>query len=482
MERKDFLKVLGVSAATAAVAPSLSYKAMAREKDIPSNRPQPEERKFRSRVIDDYIEYTQSQIKDETLKWMFGNCFPNTLDTTVFQGTFKGKPDTFVITGDIHACWLRDSSAQVWPFMPFVNKDDKLSAMIKGLINRHAASVLLDPYANAFCESTDNFCASFPDDEPRAKNGVFERKWEVDSLCYVIRLAYRYWQETQDTSFMDEDWLNAMNTIVSTFKTEQRKNGGTPYSYARKTSRTTDTSFDNGLGRPFYPCGAICSSFRPSDDSTLWNFLVPSNFFAVKQLENLAVMLTATNKSPATADEARTLANEVRQALLNYAIYNHPSFGKIYCYEFDGLGNQNLMDDANSPSLLSLPYFELVDRNDPIYNNTRQFLLSKKNGWYSEGTAAKGIGSPHTGRDQIWPMSLSMQAMTSEDEDEIMRCLHYLLTTHNNTGFMHESFDNNDPSQYSRAWFAWANGLFGEMVIHVNEKFPRLLRKKILKK
>ncbi|MFA8301131.1 MAG: glycoside hydrolase family 125 protein [Hyphomicrobiales bacterium] len=478
MKRKEFLKMVGVTAAATAVLPSIPLSSFAKRSAIPSKRPPADERRFRSEVIDNYIQDMQGKIADETLAWMFGNCFPNTLDTTVFQGTYKDKPDTFVITGDIHACWLRDSSAQVWPYMDFLTQDENLAAMVKGLINRHSNSVNLDPYANAFCMDEESFCAAFPDDMPRAKNGVFERKWEVDSLCYVIRLSHRYWKETKDTSFMDNDWLLAMDTIVETFKTEQRKDGKTPYSYSRCSDRMTDTSFASGLGRPFHPTGAICSSFRPSDDSTMWNFLVPSNLFAISMLKKLEEMLKSAGKGDDIIPKARTLREEVEKAMKEYAVVKHRHFGKIYCYEFDGLGNHNFMDDANVPSLLSASYLDALDHNDHLYKNTRKFALSDKNGWFFKGTAAEGIGGPHTGYNKIWPMSIAMRGITSDSEKEVEQCIKYLLTTHDNTGFMHESFNMDDPSDYTREWFAWANGLFGEFIIHISRKYPHLLKKK----
>lgn len=478
MERKTFLKLMGLTTASTVIMPSIPLKAWAKSDDYISKRPLPQNRRFRSKVVDDFIATVKRKIKNPKLAWMFENCYPNTLDTTVYPGDRNGKPDTFVITGDIHAMWLRDSSAQVWPYMRFLKEDPELAKMIKGVINRHAYSINLDPYANAFCESDINFCAAFPGDRPRPENGVFERKWEIDSLCYTIRLAHRYYKETNDDSFMDDDWIKAMETIVEVFIAEQRLDGKSKYEYARETDRTTDTSFNNGQGRPFAPVGAICSAFRPSDDSTIWNFLVPSNLFAVRSLRNLAELLDKTENSAVLSNKAKDLAMTVEAAVMKYGTYEHPEFGKMLCYEFDGLGNQNFMDDANVPSLMSLPFLDIMKADDPLYVNTRKYLLSDKNGWFFRGTAAEGQGSPHTGLNKIWPMGIIMRAMTTINEEEINQCLAYLVATDDDKGFMHESFNKDKPSDFTREWFAWANGLFGELVVNVYENHTSLIRRK----
>ncbi len=311
------------------------------------------------------------------------------------------------------------------------------------------------------------------------KPGLHERKWELDSLCYAIRLAYHYWQTTNDTSPFDVDWADAMRLVVKTCREQQRKTGPGPYKFGRETSWSTDTVPGNGYGNPTRPIGLIHSTFRPSDDATVFPFLVPSNWFAVVSLRQVATM-TDTIKPDATfANVCRALADDVEKALIQYAVYTHPKYGKLYALEVDGFGNHLLQDDANVPNLISLPYLGAVSASDPIYKNTRRFSLSADNPYYFRGKAAEGIGSPHTLVNNIWPMSLTMRALTSTDDQEILAQLRQLKKTHANTGFMHESFDKDDPAKFTRKWFAWSNTLFGELILKVVNEKPQLLSKPV---
>ena len=227
---------------------------------------------------------------------------------------------------------------------------------------------------------------------------------------------------------------------------------------------------NDGWGNPVNPVGLIASAFRPSDDATTFQFLVPSNFFAVTSLRKAAEILATVNKKPELAEKCRNLAQEVETALKKYAIFNHPKYGQIYAFEVDGFGNQYFMDDANVPSLLAMPYLGDMDANDPIYQNTRKYVWSKDNPYFFKGTAGEGIGGPHIGYDMIWPMSIMMKAFTSRDEKEIQTCIKMLMDTDAGTGFMHESFNKDNPEKFTRAWFAWQNTLFGELILkQVNE-------------
>ena len=152
-------------------------------------------------------------------------------------------------------------------------------------------------------------------------------------------------------------------------------------------------------------------------------------------------------------------------AINKYAVVKHPKYGKIYAYEIDGYGNHLLMDDANVPSLLSLAYLGDVKLNDKIYQNTRRFVWSEDNPWFFSGKAGQGIGGPHVGYDMVCPMSIMMRAFTSKDDNEIMDCIKTLLTTDAETGFIHESFNKDNASHYTRDWFAWQNTLFGELIL-----------------
>ena len=441
-------------------------KAVAVSTRYASKRPSPEERLFRSNVIEEKIRQVKKLLKHSPyLAWMFENCFPNTLDTTVhYTEDSDGTPDTFVYTGDIHAMWGRDSGAQVWPYLQFANKDKNLKKMIKGVILRQFHNISLDPYANAFNRYPDPN-GGWMKDDCGMKPELHERKYEIDSLCYPLRLAYQYWKVTGDASIFDDLWIDVCQKVLKTFKEQQRKNGRGPYKFLRVTDRQLDTVNNGGWGAPVKPVGLIASVFRPSDDATTLLFLVPSNFMAVTTLKKMADVLTTVNHQPALAKECNDLANEVHNALMKYAIYNHPKYGKIYAYEVDGFGNQLLMDDANVPSLLAMPYLGDVSLDDPIYQNTRRFVWSDDNPYFFKGKAGEGIGGPHIGYDMAWPMSIMMKAFTSTDDKEIKDCIQMLMDTDADTGMIHESFNVNNASDYTRPWFAWQNTLFGELIL-----------------
>lgn len=436
-----------------------------------SQRPKKKERSFESKAVEDQILRVNKLLTNAKLAWMFQNCFPNTLDTTVRYRKTDGEDDCVVYTGDIHAMWLRDSGAQVWPYIQLAEKDPKLKSLLAGVIRRQFKCIIIDPYANAFLDPHDpNPDHQWLDDKTAMKPELHERKWEIDSLCYPIRLAYQYWQVTGDSSIFDDNWLLAIENVLKTFKEQQRKNGVGSYEFQRKTERQLDTRNNNGLGNPVKPVGLIASAFRPSDDATTFQFLVPSNFFAVTSLRKAAEILNEINNDKGQAQECMALADEVEDALKQYATYNHPKYGTIYAFEVDGFGNKLLMDDANVPSLLSMPYLGDIDVNDPIYQNTRKFVWSEDNPYFFRGKAGEGIGGPHIGYDMVWPMSIMMKAFTSQDDEEIKQCIKMLMDTDAGTGFMHESFHKDDAYDFTREWFAWQNTLFGELILKlVNE-------------
>ncbi len=442
-----------------------------------SKRPKRNERKFTSEAVERTIKTVKKSIADEELAWMFENCFPNTLDTTVKFYEKDGKPFTYVITGDIDAMWLRDSSAQVYPYLSLANEDEKLKNMLKGVINKQVECVLLDPYANAFFNDASKV-SEWKNDLAEMKPGIHERKWEVDSLCYVMRLSYSYWKTTGDASVFGADWKKAMLLILQTFREQQRKESKGPYHFQRSNGNPLDTQFAGGYGNPTKKIGLIHSMFRPSDDATFYPFLVSSNMFAVVSLRETAEIFSEILKDENSSAQFRNLAQEVDAAIQKYAVLSHPEAGKIYALEIDGFGNALFMDDANVPNLLSIPYLGYRSKEDKIYQHTRKFSLSKANPWFSEGKFAKGIGGPHIGEHKIWPLGLIMQALTTDDDREIISCLKMLKATHAGTGFIHESFDVDNPKDFTRSWFAWANTLFGELILHLHRTKPEILTQK----
>jgi hypothetical protein len=470
MNRRQFIQSTAIIASGVVAGNGL----LAAETGFPVVRVPADKRKFKSAAVDRTIERVQSSIGNKELGWMFGNCFPNTLDTTVDFGTVDGKPDTYVITGDIDAMWLRDSSAQVSPYLSLMKEDPALQQLIAGVINRQTRCILKDPYANAFYKDASK-TSEWKNDLTDMKPGVHERKWEIDSLCYPIRLAYLYWKTAQDSVPFDEAWQKAIGLTLQTFKEQQRKQGKGSYHFMRRTEWQTDTVPGKGYGNPCRPVGLIHSIFRPSDDATVFPFLVPSNFFAVVSLRQAAEMVEKIRQDKDLAAQCRSLADEVERALREHAIVRHPKAGKVYAFEVDGFGNYYCTDDGNIPSLLSLPYLGAVKPSDPLYLSTRKLLLSSDNPYHCEGKAASGPGGPHVGMDMIWPLGVIMQGLTARTDSEIRECLLTLQRTHAGTGFMHEAFHKDDPKKFTRSWFAWANTIFGELVLKTFHERPQLL-------
>ena len=455
------------AAATLCGAPFLSAQ------QFTSRRPPLAERKFTSDAVEATIARVKKSIADPELAWMFENCFPNTLDTTVRVGEIGGRPDTFVITGDIDAMWLRDSAAQVWPYVALAKDDAKLKTMLAGVVNRQTRCILIDPYANAF-----NFGPTgspWAKDRTRMKPELHERKWEIDSLCYPVRLAHGYWKATGDTSVFNAGWRKAAGLIVQTFREQQRLKDQGPYSFERISAVASDSLPHGGFGNPTKPNGLIHSGFRPSDDACIYPLFIPGNFFAAKSLDQLAEIATAVLHDGAFAGECTAFAAEIRKALALSGAGTHPRRGLIYAYEADGYGNLLFMDDAGVPSLIALPYLGCCSVDDPLYQRTRTFVLSEDNPYFYRGTAGEGLGSPHAGLGMIWPLGIITRALTSRDEKEMAACVKLLRETNAGTGFIHESFSRNDASKFTRKWFAWANTLFGEMILMLHDKHPRLL-------
>ena len=471
MQRRTFIQTTGMAGAGLLMG---NLRGMAAVNAFPVVRTPAEKRNFSSEAIEKAIAEFKLKVKQPELAWLFENCFPNTLDTTVFHTIQDGQPDTYVITGDIDAMWLRDSSAQVWPYLHFIKEDARLQQLVKGVIYHQAGCVLKDPYANAFYNDPGKE-SEWKKDHTKMQPGIHERKWEIDSLCYPIRLAYHYWRITGDVSPFDERWKQSVALILKTFKEQQRKDNDGPYSFERTTSWATDGVAMGGYGYPVKPVGLICSMFRPSDDATIYAYLVPSNFFAVVSLRHAAEMVKQIAKDETLGKELLALASEVDTALQKHAVINHPDYGRIYAYEVNGFGSFNLMDDANVPSLLSLPYLGAVKETDPVYLNTRKMLLSANNPFFFKGAAGEGIGGPHAGKNMIWPLSIIMRGLTSNNDMEIKNCIEMLRKSHAGTGFMHESFHKDDAAKFTRKWFAWANTIFGEFLWKTYKEKPHLL-------
>lgn len=405
---------------------------------------------------------------NEELSEVFEKCFFNTLDTTC---KFENDGSVFVLTGDIPAMWLRDSSAQVMQYLYFLD-DSVVRALFKGVLKRQFQMICIDPYANAFkCKEDDwgqwdglvksNYLPKI----------VWERKFEVDSLCYPLSLIWAYYKKTNDASVFDELFLQAFDIILETFEKERKHSERSEYFFFRKGARKVE---DVGKSDPEGEKGLIWSGFRPSDDECMYHYHIPDNMFAVSVLTKLGEIFKETLNDCPRAERCLCLAKELKELIECYGIVELDG-KKIYVSETDCLGNYHINDDANIPSLLSIPYLEYPFIDKEIYANTRKLILSKRNEYYYEGKILKGIGSPHTPQNRVWPLSIAMQGITSEDEKEIRDCLEMLIASTDGTGYMHEGVDVDDVSKYSRSWFAWANSMFAYFLLNKREIIERLV-------
>ena len=452
-------------------------------------------RRFRSKAVDARIAQLVPMFKDPALAQLFANCWPNTLDTTVHS---VGSNDTFVITGDIDAMWLRDSTNQILPYLPFVSQDTALAGLVHGVIARQAAFITADPYANAF-QMPGSLPSPHIQSDSTSKPGfagtrlagytpiIFERKYEVDSLAAFLKLSGEWFAEVgqrDTTPFQSVTWVNAVATVLDTFteqqaSTQQEDVGAGPvYTFQRTTSQPSD-SLEWGRGAPAGATGLIKTGFRPSDDAAKLPFNIPQNAMAVVALRSVVPALSAVGQT-ALAAKAGALARSVEAAIAKWGTVDHPVAGKVYAYEVDGFGSAYFMDDANVPSLLSLPYLGFKNLSDPLLAATRAGVLSRANPWFFNGSVISGVGSPHTGQGRVWPMSLIVQAWSSDNPSEIEHLLGQLLEVGRCTGLMHESVAVDDAGGYTRAWFAWANSFFGSLVLKVAQEHPSLILKQAL--
>ena len=387
------------------------------------------------------------------LAQLYRNCFPNTIATTIQE---QDDGSLFVITGDIPAMWLRDSAPQVDHYIPLAG-DPEVASIVRRVVEKQFQYVLIDPYANSFNPAPNG--EGHITDIPRNGPWVFERKYEIDSLCYPLWLCYRYWKATGDNAVL-EKLPQVVETVLGVWRTEQHHVEKSPYRFTRTDCPYQDTIHNNGMGAPVAYTGMTWSGFRPSDDACTYGYLIPSNMFAVVVLGYAAEML---GDHPLAA-QALALREEISDGLKKFATVEHPVHGTVYACEVDGMGNYLLMDDANIPSLISAPYLGYTTTDDPIYRQTRKMLLSSDNPYYYEGKCAKGIGSPHTPPHYVWHMALAMQGMTSDDKEEMKAILDMLTNCDGGTGYMHEGFHVDDPTVFTRPWFTWPDSLFCEFV------------------
>lgn len=394
----------------------------------------------------------------------FGRTLIRCLDDTLAR-TVRPMPDgtAFVVTGDIPAMWLRDSSTQMMPYLALLQDNPALQDLVLAVLNRQFQQIARDPYANAF-NAEPSGRAHDPDDlceDPL----VWEEKYEVDSLAFPLLLAHRFWSATGRTDHVPQA-IRTARAVIGVWRTEQDHERLSSYRFRRRNCPQSDTLPNAGRGTPVARTGMTWSGFRPSDDACRYGYNVPANLCAAAALDGAAELARLVRETE-LAEDAVELAADLRAATMRHGTVHHPEFGLIYAYEVDGRGNSLLMDDANMPGLLSLPLVANIPATDSVYLATRRFVLSPANPTWHRGTAAEGIGSPHTPDEHIWPIALAVQGLTSEDRTERIHALRALLSTDAGTGQMHESFHKDDPHRFTRPWFSWANAMYAELALDV---------------
>jgi len=403
----------------------------------------------------------------------------HTIETTTIVLPNK---ETFVHTGDIDDLWLRYSAAQVHPLLvplfgpnrtqSLIATDAKLDRIVSGLIRRTATYIRHDPYANAF-RIDDSYVFSQAQKRMGRHDLISTWNYELDSLAFWMRMVYFYAKQSPNGMRPEsvvrlEKVQQAAEIMVDLWKAEQQHelddvsvprgplfdclNCNKPYRYPGLPR--------NGKGSPTNAsAGLTWTGFRPSDDECKYGYLIPANMFAIVALEYVQDMATKIWKNSELAIKAHRLAQEIQLGIETHGIVTHPVHGKIYAYEVDGLGNSFVMDDANIPSLLSIPYLGYKHYDRQVYANTRRFILSHDNPYYHKGTnditgEIEGYGSPHMERairNNIWPMSIAMQGLTSDDVEEKVRLVETLVKASAGTGWMHESFDVANPRHFTRS-------------------------------
>jgi len=461
------------------------------------SRPPYDKRTFHSEEVDNYIASFESKFKDKDLYKLFSNCYPNTLDTTIDYD--KDKKETFIITGDITAMWLRDSSLQIYPYLKHCAKDSSLSDMIKGLFKKQISFVLLDPYANAFNKTPLE--SPWINDKTYKRNekgefinamtkDLWERKFELDSIIFPIFIMSKFYLITKDFEmFQNEQFFPMLNIVLSVIQKEKRgtdeedAKGGHEYSFQRKIEEPFD-SLHLGRGNPCKTCGLIKTSFRNSDDSALFAYNIPENCLLVSAFKLLIKCFNDENMDSELKAEFKTnfepylsdIAGSVEQAIYKYGVVTDTTNNeKYFAHEVDGFGNYYFMDEPGYPNLICLPFLEFCSASDEIYMNTRKRILSEKNPYFITGKYGQGCASSHGSRRFIWPLFTCMQGLTSTYKNEKEYCLKLLKESAGDTYFMHESVNIDDMTQYTRAWFAWANSFFGAFIDNIIETNPEII-------
>ncbi|PNS15674.1 Meiotically up-regulated protein 157 protein [Sphaceloma murrayae] len=470
--------------------------------NLSSQRPDIPCRTYSIPEVEVVINATKTEIADPDLSRLFENAYPNTLDTTIRwkgQSATTGEELTFVITGDINAMWLRDSANQMQSYLPLLRPSsslDSLASLFRGVINLQARYLLTSPYCQSFQPPVESNIP--PDVNPAGSDdtvfpeysntSVFECKYELDSLAAFLQVSTDYYTATNDSDFFGRySWVSAVEAVLRvademmtpTYATDGSVLAS-PYTFTRTTTRASETLSNDGLGNPVQNgTGLIRSAFRPSDDSTIYQLFIPANMQFSRFLGTASEIMATLHDSRAAelTKRMRDMAASIRQAIQDYGIVTVRDGTQVYAFEVDGYGGITVMDDANIPSLLSAPFFGFVDRDDPVYQSTRALILSSRNPYYSVGPVISAVGSPHNGPGRAWPMSSIVRILTSDDDDEIANELKMLVSSTDGLGLIHESISSRDAGNWSRQWFSWVNGLFGQMILDLRQRKPELLKR-----
>ena len=494
------------------------------KREFPYSRPPPECRTFNLPSMEKLIERMKGIIKDPDLFRLFENSYPNTLDTMIkWRGYAKvtneaGEEVTtdqelaYIITGDINAMWLRDSASQIYSYLPLLEAStdpDSLASLWRGLINTHSSYIIISPYCNSFqpppesgVTPTNNsaFTRHHPN-PPYDPKKVFECKWELDSLASFLQVSTAYYQRTGDLAFFQKrQWIQAVSAAVDaagamrlgTYAADGKVEHSA-WTFTGWTNRGTETLSNDGLGNPTKENGMVRTAFRPSDDACIYQLLVPANMMWAKYLEEASLIMEKLDGEEAKnlTTKMRDQAFGIRKGIDRDAVVHHRDFGDIWAYEIDGYGGVNLMDDANVPSLLSIPLLNYTHSSFPlpspaageperdyaeIYSNTRRFVNSESNPYFMRGPVLSAIGGPHIGPGKPWPMAAIVRAITAlltgdtDKEEEVAKQLQMVLDSTAGFGVVHESVNAWNEDSWTRAWFGWANGLMGELVLRLAEE------------
>ncbi|KAG5941637.1 hypothetical protein E4U60_007790 [Claviceps pazoutovae] len=453
---------------------------------LPYMRPSEECRTFKSPAVEKVIQDMKTRIKNPDLARLFENTFPSTLDTTVKY--FDPAANlAFIVTGDITAQWLRDTGNQFAHLYKLLPQDGNLQALVKAVINTESRYISQYPYCGAFQPppesglkpTVNDYALKVNVNPPVDNQTVFECKYELDSLAGFLKISRSYYQNTHDTSFINSNWEDAMSKILQTIEEQSQSSWSNDWDFVSYYNWTGTTGSlappvpNGGNGEPKQANGLVASSHRPSDDLCVFNFITSDNAMLAVELSHIADMLDAESKLGSVSKQIRQYANVIRKAILEHT----KTSNGIFAYETNGLGGQYIMDDANVPSLVSLPYLGFLPRNDSTYQKTKEAMFSRANPYYAVGKAFTGIGGPHVNATYPWPMSQVSGIFGTDDDEEIRQRLAMIMDHTSGLGLIHESVQMHNGSDFTRPWFAWANSYFAEMVLDLAARKPALILK-----